>query len=209
MLIQDIMQRDLVTVNVDVRLADAYKIMQDNGIRHLPVMSGGELVGIVTDRDLRLATSALTSTPFPPDCDVEGVMNQPVQTADPLDPVETAARTMRESKIGCLPVLDNGKLAGIVTGIDLLDALIRLTGVDKPSGRLDIRLQDHPGELARLTHFISERHVNIHSILTYREGGEDLRAVLRIGSMETRPLAQALSEHGFKILWPPAKPWSN
>ena len=113
---------------------------------------------------------------------------------------------MRERKIGCLPVLDDGRLIGIVTGLDLLDALIRMTGVDKPSGRLDVRLPDQPGELARLAGFLSDRKVNIHSILSYPEGPriDPDRAADRFD--RDRLLAQDLRKGGFEVLWPPEKP---
>jgi acetoin utilization protein AcuB len=114
---------------------------------------------------------------------------------------------MRENKIGCLPVLDDGKLTGIITGLDLLDALMRLTGIDKPSGRLEVRLPDRPGELARLTSFLSHRNLSIHSILTYPESSEFVRTVLRIGSIETRSLAHDLRRAEFDVIWPPEKPW--
>ncbi len=206
MLVRDIMRSPAVAISPETTLQDAYRTMRQKGFRHLPVLDGGVLVGVVTDRDLRLATSALAKSPFPPGSQVSAVMCRTPLTADPNDAVEDAARTMRERKIGCLPVLDEGKLIGIITGIDLLDALIRMTGVDKPSGRLEVRLPDHPGELARLTGFLSQRNVNIHSILTFSEGPKQVRAVLRIGSIEVRRLAQDLRRAGFEILWPPDKP---
>ncbi|MBP1610242.1 MAG: domain containing protein [Acidobacteria bacterium] len=206
MLIQDIMTSPVVVISPDISLQDAYQIMQDKGIRHLPVLDGEKLVGVITDRDLRLATSALARIPFPPGAKVSAVMCRSPFTADPADPVEDAARTMREKKIGCLPVTDNDRLVGIITGLDLLDALVRMTGADKPSGRLEVRLADRPGELARLASFISHRHLNIHSILTYPEGAENIRAVLRVGSIEVRLLAHDLRRDEFDVLWPPAKP---
>jgi acetoin utilization protein AcuB len=206
MLIRDIMRSPAVAISADTTLQDAYRTMQDQRIRHLPVLEGEKLVGVVTDRDLRLATSALTPSPFLPDSRVSAVMTAAPLTADASDPVEDAARTMRERKIGCLPVMDGGRLIGIVTGLDLLDALIRLTGVHKPSGRLEVKLPDHPGELARLTSFVSHRNLNVHSILTYPDSPDSVRTVLRIGSIETRLLAQDLRRAGFDVLWPPEKP---
>lgn len=206
MLIRDIMRSPAVAISVDTTLQDAYQTMREREIRHLPVLEGDKLVGVVTDRDLRLATSALVPRPFPPGSRVCEVMTREPLTADASDPIEDAARAMRERKIGCLPVLDDGRLIGIVTGLDLLDALMRLTGVNKPSGRLDVRLADHPGELARLTSFVSRRDLNIHSILTYPEGSDSVRTVLRIGSIETGLLAQDLRRAGFDVLWPPEKP---
>jgi acetoin utilization protein AcuB len=136
-------------------------------------------------------------------------MSSPVLTADPLDPVEDAARIMRDRKIGCLPVLDGSELVGIITEMDLLDALMLLTGVTKPSSRLEVALADRPGELARLTAFLAARHVNIHSILTHPGADARVRTVLRLDSSQTRPLADALRADGFEILWPIQKPWQH
>lgn len=207
MLVRDIMSSSPVTVESSASLADAYRILQERGIRHLIVLEGERVAGVVTDRDLRLATSSLAPAPFPAGSSVAGVMSRDPVTADAADPVEDAARTMRERKIGCLPVLDHGRLAGIITGMDLLDALLRMTGVDKPSGRLEVRLPDRPGELARLTEAISGRGLDIHSILSYPEGSTFVRVVLRVGSIETRRLAEELRRSGFDVVWPTAKPW--
>ncbi len=207
MLVRDIMRSPVVAVSPATTLQDAYRTMREKGFRHLPVLDGERLAGVVTDRDLRLATSALAPVPFPPDSSVSAVMCREPLTADPGDAVEDAARVMRERKIGCLPVVDDGRVVGIITGIDLLDALIRMTGVDKPSGRIEVRLPDQPGELARLTSFLAGRELNIHSILTYPEGPESVRAVLRVGSIETRLQARDLRAAGFEVVWPPEKPW--
>jgi acetoin utilization protein AcuB len=206
MLVRDIMRSPAVVITPDTTLQDAYRTMREKGIRHLPVVEGDVLVGVITDRDLRLATSALAPAPFPPGSQVSAAMSRTLQTADPLDPVEDAARIMRARKIGCLPILDEGRLIGIITGLDLLDALIRMTGVDKPSGRLEVRLPDHPGELARLTSFLSHRDLNVHSILTYPDSPDSVRTVLRVGSIEIRLIAQELRRAQFEVLWPPESP---
>jgi acetoin utilization protein AcuB len=209
MLVKDIMRSPAVGIAPETTLEDAYRTMRERGIRHLPVLDSGTLVGVVTDRDLRLATSSLTSSPFPPGSRVDAVMSRAPLTADRLDPVEDAARTMRERKIGCLPVVANGVVVGIITGLDLLDALIRMTGVDKPSGRLEIRLPDQPGALARLTGLLATRGLNIHSILTMADGPQTIRAVLRVGSIETHGLAHVLRGEQFDVVWPPEKPLSR
>ncbi len=204
MLIREIMHPDPVTIDPDTTLCDAYAIMQKKGFRHLPVLSQGKLVGLVTDRDLRLATSRLAKRPFDPEAQVREIMSHPVQTAHTNDPVEMAARLMREMKIGCLPVIEESKIVGIVTAADMLDALLRLTGIHFPSGRLDIRLPDRPGEIARLTALLAERNINIHSILTYTdEPARQARLVLRVNTMDIRQLAKALCDAGFNVLRPP------
>lgn len=207
MLVRDIMSSPAVGIAGDTTLEDAYRMMREKGIRHLPVLAGDRLIGVVTDRDLRLATSSLAPTPFPAATPVSAMMSRPPVTADLADPVEDAARTMRERKIGCLPVVDGERVVGIITGLDLLDALMRMTGADKPSGRLEVRLPDNPGELARLTAVLSQRDLNVYSILSYPDGPHAVRTVLRVGTIETRSLAQQLRLAEFEVLWPPEKAW--
>jgi len=207
MLVKDIMHKNPHTVTTGTTLEEAYRLMQESRFRHFPVLEGGRLVGVVTDRDLRLATSTLAPVPFPAGALVGDMMTRDPRTAGLLDPVEDAARVMRELKIGCLPVVDGGELLGIVTGIDLLDALLLLTGVGNASSRIEVELADRPGELCRLTGYFSERNINIHSLLTYPDTPDRVRTVLRIGSIEARLLADGLRQAGFEVVWPPAKPW--
>ena len=209
MLVRDVMHYPVITVEAGVSLQEANDLMWEHGIRHLPVLENGRLVGILTDRDLRMATSELSPMPYSPQARVEEVMTAPVLTADPLDPVEEAARVMRDRKVGCLPVVEGRELVGIITGIDLLDALVVMTGARLPSGRIEVRLPDQPGQLAKLAQFFADRGVNIHSLLTYPDVNCCVRNVLRVDSLETRRLAEELRQAGFEVLWPPEKPWSK
>lgn len=202
MLIREMMKTGLFTISPDTKLSDAYRMMIEKKIRHIPVTDNDQLVGIVTDRDLRLATSKLAEHPFDPETAVKNVMSHPVQTTHPYDPIEIATQTMRELKIGCMPVVEDMKLVGIVTITDLLDALLKLTGVHQPSGRLDVRLPNHSGELARLASLLADKKVNIHSILTYPDSNNRVRLVLRVGSIEIKSIAEAICAAGFEVIWP-------
>ncbi len=203
MLIREIMHKNPITIPPETPLFEAYKIMQEKNIRHLPVLENGKLIGIVTDRDLRLATSQLAEKPFKPEDIVKKIMSSPVQTTAPSDPIEIATKIMRELKISSLPVLENEKLVGIITGADLLDAMLKLTGVHRPSGRLDVELSNRSGELAHLTNIIANHKINIHSILTYPEEDNKIRVVLRINTMEIKTLAKEICGSGFVVIWPP------
>lgn len=206
MLVKDVMHSPVLTVDEAASLGEAYALMLERNIRHIPVTRAGRLVGMITDRDLRLASSVLNPGGAKPlETPVREVMSHPPLTGDPLDPVEEAARTMRERKIGALPVMEGDDLVGIVTGIDLLEALLRLTGVHKPSGRLEVHLLDHPGELARLTGFLAGKGLNIHSLLTYPAGPDRVLTVARVGTLDTRRLAEELRTDGFDVRWPPDK----
>jgi acetoin utilization protein AcuB len=209
MLVREMMHSPVLTIQAEARLQEASQEFHSRGFRHLPVLDGERLVGVLTDRDLRWATSSLCPQPRTLDDAVRTAMSGPPITIDPVYPVEDAARIMREHKIGCLPVLDGPDLVGILTGMDILDTLILLTGTCMPSSRLEVSLADRPGELARLTALLAERNVNIHSILTYAVPDQATRTVLRVGSNNVRPLAEDLSRAGFEVLWPVSKPWSR
>ncbi len=202
MLISEVMHLNPISIPPETSLSDAYNLMNKHSVRHLPITKENTLVGLVTDRDLRLATSKLAKQSFEPQTMVSEIMSTPVETTRPSEPIEVAIQTMREFKIGSLPVLDNSKLVGIVTVADLLDAMLLMTGVHHPSGRLDVRLKSRTGEVARLTKIISDRNVNIHSILSYHESGDKYRVVLRVATMEIRPLAKAICSANFEVLWP-------
>ena len=202
MIIREVMNTNLNTIVPEFKLNEAYKLMLEKGIRHLPVVKNGKLVGIVTDRDLRLATSKLAEHPFDPESQVQDIMSRPVRTAHPSDPIETITQVMRELKIGCMPIVEDGNLVGIVTISDLLDALLKLTGIHQPSGRLDVRLSNKSGELAKLAAIIAEKKVNVHSILTYPDNKGKVRLVLRVSTMEIKSLAQTICNAGFEVIWP-------
>jgi acetoin utilization protein AcuB len=202
MLVSEVMNKKIVTIFPDTKLSEAYALMTEKNIRHLPVLDEEKLVGIVTDRDIRLATSRLAKKTVDPGSHVKEIMSHPVQFSHPSDPIEKATQVMRELKIGCMPIVENTKVVGIVTITDLLDALLLLTGIHQPSGRLDVRLSNKAGELAKLTSIIAERKVNIHSILTYPEKDNSIRLVLRVGTIEIKSLAQAICNEGFQVIWP-------
>lgn len=207
MLVQEVMQSPPHTVAAATPLSEAYAQMQTHHIRHLPVVdAGGTLIGVVTDRDLRFATSALHPKPFSESIAVEQVMTRHPLTASPIDPVEEAARLMHRHRIGCLPVLEGEAVVGIVTVTDLLEAIMRLMGMTKPSGRIAVLLDDTPGQLAALTQRISESGANMQSVLTYAQDDQSTRVILRVDTLKTRSLAEALREEGFEIAWPPPKP---
>jgi acetoin utilization protein AcuB len=107
-------------------------VMQEHRINQLPVVRGGEIVGIITDRDLRdaypsvLADPMRKQTPNPHDVKVEAVMTTNVLTMAPDDGIIAAASLMRRERVGALPVVKGKQLVGILTRSDLLDALIAL-----------------------------------------------------------------------------------
>ncbi|MGH7894395.1 MAG: CBS domain-containing protein [Candidatus Binatia bacterium] len=114
----------------------ARNLCEHNRVNQLPVLAAGQLLGIVTDRDLRDAfPSVLEEAEHPTrvrrelaGIHVEDVMTPNVLTVLGSDPIERAATIMRRERIGALPVMHDGKLVGILTRSDLLAALVALAG---------------------------------------------------------------------------------
>jgi acetoin utilization protein AcuB len=114
------MTANLVTINADSTVAKAKMLMEAGRFRRLPVVDNDQLIGIISERDLREHLGRLELTY------ARAIMKNPVITVGPDDSVEEAARIMLKRKIGGLPVLQQGRLVGIVTYSDLLSALLRV-----------------------------------------------------------------------------------
>lgn len=120
MRVADLMTSQLRCLRETDSLADAMAAMQELFIRHIPVVDeAGGLVGIVTQRDL--LSLEHKKDPVTP---LREVMRTDVATATPDTPLRTAAETMIYNKYGCLPVVDDGELVGIITETDFLKLAI-------------------------------------------------------------------------------------
>lgn len=207
LLVRDSMTREVVTVGPETTAAEALALCRENGIRHLPVLEGGRLVGVISDRDLRSATPALgdpSRAEALQKIQVGDEMIRDVETARPEDPIEDAASEMYEKRIGCLPVVDGEELVGIITTSDVMRALAWLVGVHEPGSRLEVALPDRPGELAKVAGIIRDENVNIVSVLAPSEReGERRVAVFRLDTINPRRVVASLKEAGYPVLWPP------
>jgi acetoin utilization protein AcuB len=210
LLVRDSMTREVVVVGPETTAAEALALCRGHRIRHLPVVEGGRLVGIISDRDLRSATPALGD----PDrvaalqrIRVADAMVRDVATVYPEDPIEDAAMAMYEGKIGCLPVVDGEDLVGIITSSDVMRALARLVGVHEPGSRLEVAIPSGPGSLAEIAGIVRDEGVNIVSVLassvSEEEGPTERVAVLRLATINPKGVVEALKEAGYSVLWPP------
>lgn len=134
MRVQDIMTTGPITVPADMPVVDARQLMVKHRIRHLLVTDGRKLLGIVTDRDIRLnLPSPATSLSvwevnyLLARLTVDSVMTRTVITIDSERDAVEAAALMLDHKIGALPVIDNGIMVGIVTETDVLRAFVAIT----------------------------------------------------------------------------------
>jgi acetoin utilization protein AcuB len=169
------------------------RLMRSGRFRHLPVLDNSRLVGIISDRDVS-ETDCRT---------VADVMHTSVIVVNPDTPIEVAAELMVENKIGALPVVTTGgdELVGIVSQTDLFNILARLLRGDSPSTRLELLLDDKPGQLAVVATLAEQHRLNITSLVTLPAdaGSGKRRLLLRVGSMVTRPFVADLRRAGVEV----------
>jgi len=134
MKVGDIMTTPAITVELDLPVLEARQLMATHRMRHLPVTDGGRLMGIITDRDIRLnLPSPATSLSvweinfLMARLTVGSVMTKTVITVEAERDVAEAGRIMLDHKIGALPVVDRGAVVGIVTETDMLRAFVTMT----------------------------------------------------------------------------------
>ncbi len=165
MLVRDLMTPDPICGRPEMVVTEIQRLMSDNRIRHLPMVDEeGKLVGLVTQRSLfsALRTEESDLSQFEVSyilakIRARQVMVQDVITINQDVPVEEAARIMADKRIGCLPVMGDGELVGIITDNDLFNAMLNLLGARRSGIRLVVLQPDRTGEVARLTNVIAQQ----------------------------------------------------
>lgn len=163
MLVIERMTRPPVTINGEMSVGQALKIIEEHKLRHLPVLDAEDaLVGIVSEKDLLRAKG---------DDLVEQVMTTKVITVTEYTALEDAARIMADHRISSLPVLRDGRLVGIITETDLFQVFLELLGGREEGVRLTMLVPEEKGILASLTSEIANMGGNIVALGTFM--GED------------------------------------
>lgn len=194
------------TIDSGATVPDAIEMMQAHGITKLPVLRDGKLCGVVSQSDInRALPSDATSLSFGEvayllsKLKIYKIMkkNPPTISADAM--LEEAAIVMRDSKVEILPVMDEGKVTGVITESDVLDAFIDINGAREPGTRLVIEADDQPGVMSRLARVTGELETNITHIAVYRTGMESSFVLLGVNTVNTADLEEAFTKAGFQV----------
>jgi acetoin utilization protein AcuB len=206
MLVRDWMTADPETVTAATPVMEAMQRLREGGFRRLPVLRDGRLVGIVTDRDLKEATPSKATTLSVYELNyllskltIKDVMTAPVMTIGPDDPIEEAALVMETHRVSGLPVVDGGKVVGILTITDLLRAFVRNHGMREGGTRVTIDLPDEPGVLARAAEAAPPS--NVVAVVT--DGvieGHRRRLVLRVTGEGAAGFPERLAAKGIDVV---------
>ncbi|MED1203172.1 acetoin utilization AcuB family protein [Heyndrickxia acidicola] len=208
MIVEEIMTRDVAALKPDDTVQAALALMKEKTIRHIPLINElDELAGLVTERDIKgVLSNSLLNSPENPSVELplRKLMKTNILTGHPLDFVEEVAVLFYENKIGCLPILENQKLVGIITGTDLLHTMVKITGADQPGSQIELKVPNRSGILHEITGIIQKHRVNVHSLLVYPDKSDPHSKILvfRVNTMNPLTLIQHLKDEGYTVLWP-------
>jgi acetoin utilization protein AcuB len=210
-------QRNPVTISSEASFYEARNLIHEKGVRHLPVVDKNNmLVGIVTDRDIREAAPSDATLLSVQELNyllgklkVSSFMTpkDKLVTITPDTLIEEAVQLMHDNKIGCLPVLEQGKLYGIFTETDALDHLVDIFGFKQTGTRLTLALEDKPGTMLGILEVFKKHNINIISIVTPSFMVEGKRiAAIRIKTEDYKDVVKDLEKAGYDVLsigkWP-------
>lgn len=186
MLVKNWMSTNVITIDADASMQEAFKLLKEHNIRMLPVIKKGRWVGVVTDRDLKRASASdATSLDIHEllylvaRIKVNSLMTRNPITVPPELTVEETAAILVEKKISGAPVVDTeGKIVGVITQTDIFRLLISLTGVSNQGVQFAFQIEDRSGSIKELTDIIRKFGSRIISILTsYDRVAEGYRKV--------------------------------
>lgn len=181
MLVKEWMSRSVMTIGGNDSLDDADQLFKTRFVSMLPVLEDGELVGIITDGDVKKAmpSDATTLDKFElphlmASVKIHTVMSRPVVTIDEDYTVDEAAGMMLRRSISGMPVLDKkGKIEGIITKSDIFRCFVSFTGVSDQGQIFAIELNDRPGIIKSLTDLVRDNNGRLCSIMTSYDGMDD------------------------------------
>lgn len=201
MLVKDIMSSPVISVKKDDTVGKAMEIMKTDEIRHLPVVDrDGKLIGIIAERDIlkvfppnksldKFQINLLSRTP------VTSIMSSEPVTVSPPDTLEHAAMAMEKRDVGCVPVVDNGHLVGLISESDIFNSFIEALGIDKPGLRITLKLQRRKGFLAELVQIFDSNQAIIDNFVTFAD-----ELVLKVRSDNEAIILKELITNGFEVL---------
>lgn len=174
MLVKNWMSKNVITVDVDASMQNATMLMKMHDIRMLPVVKHGELVGVITDRDLKKASASdATSLEIHEllflltQIKVKDIMTKAPVTVTPDWTIEETAELLLKHKISGVPVVGGKKaIVGVITQTDVFRVLISLTGIEKGGIQFSLRVEDKPGTIKAVADLIREYGGQIVSILS-------------------------------------------
>lgn len=208
MLVGERMSRPPITIGPEMSIHDAVALFKKERIRRAPIIKGGKLVGIVSEKDLLNASPSPATTLSVWEMNyllskltVAEVMTKNVITVAEDTPIEEAARIMADNKIGGLPVVKGTRVVGIITETNLFKMFLELMGARERGVRVTALIEDQPGTLAKVTKAIAEAGGNFIAFGQFV--GEDVHTrvlTFKVNGMSQAQVKKTLAPH-IKKIW--------
>lgn len=202
------MSRSVVTVSPDASVLHVRNLLREKNINQVPVVEGRRVVGIITDGDIRKNSASPASTLSVHELNyllsemrAGDIMTRNPVTVGPETPIEEAALILNRRRIGCLPVVRDGELIGIITTCDMLNVLLEVMGMGTESARIELTLPSDMGEMGRIAEIVRGLGLSIISMVsTVNRADPATRfAVIRVNTVDARELCAALRGAGYKV----------
>ena len=209
MLVGSRMTSHPITIADDTPIDEALKLMRDKNVRRLPVLNDkGDLVGIVAEKDILYASpSPATSLSIHEihylvsRIKVSEIMTKNVITVSDDTPLEEAARVMADNQIGALPVMHDGKLAGIITETDVFKIFLELLGARESGVRMTMKVPEGMGMLPLITGTISRLDGHVLALTAWAGEEPGTRIVtVKVSGVERDKLVNSVGELGIEYL---------
>lgn len=203
------MSENPVTIGPNAKLRSVNMLMKINQIRHVPVVKNKKIIGIVTEKDVRYAMipDKIPGKKIPKGWNldhltVKDIMSKNAITISQNAHVEDAARIIYGNKIGALPVMDNGKLTGIISVMDLLGVFIEMMGMLKSSSRIDVLMNKNQTNFDKVSSLIKKNNGQIigAGISPYKKNNKQSVYLFRLESCNIRPIVKDIRNAGFKVI---------
>jgi len=209
MRVRDFMSTNVVAVDEKTSIHDAKKIMEAHKIRRLPVMRKDKLIGLVTERML------LEASPSPATAlsihelhyllakmTVKEIMVKNPHTLSPDLPAEEGMQLGQEMGYGGFPVVEDGRLIGMVTESDIVRIMTRVLGVRGKGKRMDIKASKDFGNMRRIMDILDSKKTVLLSLMTLQpEENNDWMIFIRISTDDAGPIADELKSAGFNVTY--------
>lgn len=203
MFVGEIMSKELVTLTPDKNIGEALKLMLKHDVRHIPVVDHAnkeKLVGIITSRDVKESMHAVENdTHHLKPHKIEDVMQKKVSTVTSKTYVQDAAKIIYKKKFGGLPVVDKGKLVGIITYQDIIGVFIELMDGLQKSSRIDVKVKKLE-DVEEIKALLEAEDCELIGIGQVSEKEDEDVYSFRIKHRETQPLCNLLSDAGYRVL---------
>lgn len=202
------MSRNIISVFPEASISLAFKLMQEQNVRQLPVVDKNKLVGMVTETLLsEVSPSKATSLSvyelnyILDKTKVEDIMEKDMVTCTEKMSIEQVALLMSQTDSNMIPVIDDHRnLKGVITRNDIISSFLDILGSRDKGSRIILIAKDEPGSLANISRILSQKNYNIVHIINFAtENPNESEIIIRLNTIADDGVLKTLEEHGYHV----------